>query len=85
MKSTKTEARRKIILKLNRPKTASELAKELDYDDTSPVSKLLRLLEKVGALECLTPERHKDRQYYLTDAGKRTRKILLGEEEFSVG
>lgn len=82
LKSTKTKARRNIILKLDRPKTATELAEDLGYNDTPAVSNLLRLLKDAGAIKCLTPERHKDRQYYLTPEGKRTRRILLGEEEF---
>lgn len=82
LECTKTEARRNIILKLNRPKTATELAQELDYDSTPPVSKLLKILGKAGGVECLTPERHKDRQYYLTDQGLKIRKILMGEEKF---
>jgi len=82
LESTKTEQRRKIILSINRPKTVTELVKELGYDKTPAVSKLMLDLAKIKVVVCLTPERRRDRQYYLTEDGMRIRKILLGEEEF---
>jgi len=80
--STKTEARRKIILELDRPKTPQELATKLNYDKLPAVSKLLIDLSKIGVAVCLTPKRRRDRHYYLTEDGMKIRKILLGEEEF---
>ena len=80
--ATKTEARRKIMLALNRPKTVTELAKELNYDKLPAVSKLLIDLSKIGVTICLTPNRRRDRHYYFTKDGIKIRKILLGEEEF---
>ena len=82
LESTKTEQRRKIILSISRPKTVTELVKELGYDKTPAVSKLLLDLAKIKVVVCLTPNRRRDRQYYLTEDGMRIRKILLGEEEF---
>ena len=80
--ATKTEARRKIVLELDRPKTPQELAKELNYDKLPAVSKLLIDLTKIGVTVCLTPKRRRDRHYYLTEDGIKIRKILLGEEKF---
>ena len=60
--ATKTEARRKIVLELDRPKTPQELAKELNYDKLPAVSKLLIDLTKIGVTVCLTPKRRRDRQ-----------------------
>lgn len=82
LESTKTEQRRKIILSISRPKTVTELVNELGYDKTPAVSKLLLDLAKIKVVVCLTPNRRRDRQYYLTEDGMRIRKILLGEEEF---
>ena len=80
--ATKTEARRKIILELDRPMTPQELAKKLNYDKLPAVSKLLIDLTKIGVTVCLTPKRRRDRHYYLTEDGIKIRKILLGEEKF---
>ena len=80
--ATKTEARRKIILELNRPKTIQEIAKDLNYSKTPAVSKLFMDLSKIGVTICLTPKRRRDRHYYLTKDGIEVRKILLGEKEF---
>lgn len=80
--ATKTEARRKIILELDRPKTIQEIAKDLNYDKTPAVSKLFMDLSEIGVTVCLTPERKRDRHYYLTEDGIKIRKILLGEEKF---
>jgi len=82
LEATKTEQRRKVILSINRPKTVTELVKELGYDKTPAVSKLILDLSKIEVAVCLTPKRRRDRQYYLTKDGMKIRKILLGEEEF---
>lgn len=80
--ATKTEARRKILLELNRPKTIQEITKDLNYSKTPAVSKLFMDLSKIGVAVCLTPNRRRDRHYYLTKDGIKIRKILLGEEKF---
>jgi len=80
--STRTEIKRMIISAMDRPKTGAELAKELGYPNTSAVSRQLIALEKDGAATCLTPERRRNRQFYLTELGLKARRILLGEEQF---
>ncbi len=82
--ATKTEARRNIILDLNRPKTIQEIAKDLNYSKKPAVSKLFMDLTRIGVTVCLTPERKRDRHYFLTKDGIRIRKILLGEEKFPI-
>ena len=82
LEATKTEARRRIVIALSRPKTSSELMKELNYDKLPAVSKLLIELTKLGVTICLSPDRKRDRHYYLTENGNKIRKILLGEEKF---
>ena len=82
LEATKTEARRKIILELSRPKTVQELKKDLKYNNLPAVTKILKTLSKIDVLVCLTPNRWRDRHYYLTKDGIKIRKILLGEEKF---
>ena len=58
----KGRLRKEIISKLNEPKTASELAKELNKH-RSAVSRALIDLEKEGLVKCVNPEDDKFRHY----------------------
>lgn len=82
LRSTRTEVKRKIIVAIDRPKTADELAKDLGFSDSSEVLVELDALQKDGSVICLTPEFEEDRQFYLTESGVKTKKVLLGEEKF---
>lgn len=82
LRSTRTELKRKIILAMDRPKTTDELAKDLELSDATDVPEQIDALQKDGAVVCLTPEFEEDRQFYLTESGVKTRRVLLGEEKF---
>ena len=58
----KGKLRKEIYEKLNVPKTASELAKELGKHRSS-ISRVLLELEKKGYIKCVNPEDDKFRHY----------------------
>ncbi len=67
---TRGSVRRKVIKGLLRPNTPTELAKNLGVARAA-VSRTIQALEKVGLVECLTPEENRDRYYRVTETGKK--------------
>ena len=47
----------------------------------SAVSRAVLALEKVGLVECLTPDEKMDRYYRITDTGKKVAEIIEGKGE----
>jgi DNA-binding PadR family transcriptional regulator len=45
------------------------------------VSRSIQALEKVGLVECLTPDENRDRYYRTNETGKRVVAIIEGEGE----
>jgi len=72
---TRGSVRRKVIKGLLRPNTTTELAKMIGVDRAA-VSRTIKAMEKVGLVECLTPEENRDRYYRTTDAGKKVVAII---------
>ncbi len=58
----KGKLRRVILEALDRPKTATELAKELNKHRSS-ISRVLLILEKIGFVKCINPEDDRFRHY----------------------
>ena len=73
----KGRLRRRIILELATPQTATELAKKLDRHRSSVSRTLLDLSEK-GLVVCLNPEDDRERHYGLTPLGKKVQNVLKG-------
>ena len=65
----KGKLRKNVLEILREPKTATELAKELNKHRSS-ISRILLTLEKEGLVECINPEDDKFRHYQLTKKGK---------------
>jgi DNA-binding MarR family transcriptional regulator len=72
---TRGSVRRKVIKGLLRPNTPTELAKTIGVDRAA-VSRTIRAMEKVGLVECLTPEENRDRYYRITETGKKVVAII---------
>ena len=58
----KGKLRKKVLVKLDKPKTATELAKELSKHRSS-ISRVLLELERKGFVKCVNPEDDKFRHY----------------------
>jgi DNA-binding MarR family transcriptional regulator len=58
----KGKLRKEVLLKLDKPKTATELAKELGKHRSS-ISRMLLELEKKGFVKCVNPEDDRFRHY----------------------
>lgn len=65
----------KILELLNKPKTATRLAKELNVHRSS-VSRILLILEEKGFVKCANPKDAMNRYYIITDKAKRILKKL---------
>jgi DNA-binding MarR family transcriptional regulator len=74
---TRGSVRRKVIKGLLRPNTPTELAKTIGVDRAA-VSRTIRAMEKVGLVECLTPDEKMDRYYLITETGKKVAEIIEG-------
>jgi DNA-binding MarR family transcriptional regulator len=77
---TRGSVRRQVLRSLIRPHTPTELAKILGVA-RSAVSRAVLALEKVGLVECLTPDSKMDRYYRMTDTGKKVLAIIEGKGE----
>ena len=77
---TRGSVRRKVLKGLLKPNTPTELAKTVDVA-RSAVSRSIHALEKVGLIECLTPDEKMDRYYRITDTGKKVLAIIEGKGE----
>jgi len=74
---TRGSVRKKVLKGLLKPNTPTELAKTLGIA-RSAVSRSIQALEKVGLVECLTPDEKMDRYYRTTEAGKKVIAIIEG-------
>ena len=77
---TRGSVRRKVLKDLLRPNTPTELAKKIGVA-RSAVSRTIQAMEKVGLVECLTPDEKMDRYYRLTETGKKVVEIIEGKGE----
>ncbi len=74
---TRGSVRRKVLKGLLKPNTPTELAKTIDVARAA-VSRTIQELEKVGLVECLTPDENRDRYYQITETGKKVAEIIEG-------
>ena len=74
---TRGSVRRKVLKGLLKPNTPTELAKTIGVARAG-VSRTIQELEKVGLVECLTPDENRDRYYQITDTGKKVAEIIEG-------
>lgn len=72
----KGKLRKKIILELDKPQTATELAKKLGKHRSS-ISRVLLDLTKEDLTVCINPQDDRERHYELTYKGRRVKKELL--------
>jgi DNA-binding MarR family transcriptional regulator len=72
--------RKKVLKALLRPNSPTELARILTTDRPS-VSRTILALEKVGLVECLTPNEKLGRFYRTTETGKKVVAIIEGKGE----
>jgi DNA-binding MarR family transcriptional regulator len=77
---TRGSVRRKVITGLLRPTTTTELAKMIGVDRAA-VSRTIHAMEKVGLVECLTPNENRDRYYRISETGKKVLVIIEGKGE----
>ncbi len=77
---TRGSVRRKVLKGLIRPNTPTELAKTIGVA-RSAVSRTIQALEKVGLVECMTPDEKMDRYYRISDTGKKVLAIIEGKGE----
>ena len=77
---TRGSVRRKVLKGLIRPNTPTELAKTIGVA-RSAVSRTIQALEKVGLVECLTPDEKMDRYYRISETGKKVLVIIEGKGE----
>ena len=75
---TRGSVRRQMLKGLLKPHTPTELAKTYGIA-RSAVSRSVLALEKVGLVECLTPEEKMDRYYRITETGKKVAEIIEGK------
>jgi len=75
---TRGSVRRKVLKGLLRPSTPTELAKTLGIARAA-VSRTIQAMEKVGLVECLTPDENRDRYYRTTETGKKVAEIIEGK------
>lgn len=71
----RSEYRKKVFLKLEKPIMPSKIAKELDIRLTH-ITRELRFLKERGLVECLNPKEKTGRLYQLTQKGKSLRKDM---------
>jgi DNA-binding MarR family transcriptional regulator len=62
----KGKLRKEVLERLDKPKTATELAKEMGKHRSS-ISRILLELEKQGLIECVNPEDDRFRHYVRKD------------------
>lgn len=74
---TRGSVRRKVLKGLIRPNTPTELAKTVGVARAA-VSRTIQELEKIGLVECLTPDENRDRYYQITETGKKVAEIIEG-------
>ena len=72
--------RRNVIKGLLRPNTPTELAKDLGIA-RSAVSRTIQEFEKLGLVECLTPDEKMSRYYRTTETGKKVIELMEGKGE----
>jgi DNA-binding MarR family transcriptional regulator len=72
---TRGSVRRKVLKGLLKPNTPTELAKTIGVARAA-VSRTIQDLEKVGLVECLTPDENRDRYYQITETGKKVAEII---------
>ena len=65
-----SKERKKIFLALMKPKTPTQIAKEVKKG-VPQVSRTLKLLVEEGLVECKTPEARKGRIYAMTKEGEK--------------
>ena len=75
---TRGSVRRKVLKGLLKPNTPTELAKTLGVARAA-VSRTIQAMEKVGLVECLTPNENRDRYYRTTETGKKVVEIIEGK------
>lgn len=68
----RSERRKNIVLFLEKPKTPTEIAKEIKAS-TPHVSRSLKEFSDKGLVRCLTPKAKVGRVYELTEVGKEIR------------
>ncbi len=64
-----------MLKSLLKPNTPIELAKTIGVAH-SAVCRSIHSIEKVGLVECLTPDEKMDRYYRTTDTGKKVAEII---------
>jgi predicted transcriptional regulator len=74
---TRGSVRRKVLKGLIRPNTPTELAKTVGVARAA-VSRTIQELEKIGLVECLTPDENRDRYYQITETGKKVAETIEG-------
>jgi DNA-binding MarR family transcriptional regulator len=67
-----------VLKGLLRPTITTELAKMIGVDRAA-VSRTIHAMEKVGLVECLTPDEKMDRYYRITETGKKVVEIIEGK------
>jgi len=76
----RSKERRKIVVSLGKPKTPTEIAKELKLG-VSHISRTLKEFKERGLVECLTPNQRMGKVFVLTDKGEEIRKEMMKEEQ----
>ncbi len=72
----KGKLRKEVLISLDKPITAKELAKKLNKHRSS-ISRILIGFEKVGITKCINKQDDKFRHYILTKTGEQLRNEIL--------
>nr|MBI4156492.1 ArsR family transcriptional regulator [Candidatus Woesearchaeota archaeon] len=72
----RSEYRKKVFLKLDKPIMPSKIAKELEIRLTH-ITRELRFLKERGLAECLNPKEKTGRLYQLTKKGELLKKKMI--------
>jgi len=76
----RSDRRKGILVSLNKPKTPTEISKEVKVS-VAHVSRTLKEFSKKGIIECLTPKAKVGRIYQLTAEGKILLEMLKNSEK----
>ena len=71
-----SQYRKDVLRNLDKPKTPTQLSKELNINKTH-ISKTLKELESKNVVKCLTPNSNKGRLYIISNYGKETLREVL--------
>ena len=81
MKRTLSTRSSAVLEVMNKPKTFTELRNHIGYNKGGNISSMLKELQDLNLIFCMTPKSKNGRLYGLTDKGIRFRRELLRDQK----